>query len=123
MTDRADTVVMTWGKALSIVDATLLCAKAMGWTYVPAGPYEQGWRTAHFTHDGKFVLWAHSYDPLNDANQCIELVKKFEIAIDRKEGAWRASLYEDDTVYVQFDNLLNAAVVGCVSIMQAEKHG
>lgn len=108
------------------LEATRLCAEAIGWKFVPASNYSGGWRSDHYTLNGDIVEWDHRYKPLHDDAQAMALVKKFRLELN---GELQLT-HDDDPLWVccgptgerlSEDEDLNRAIVYCVATMQAGK--
>jgi hypothetical protein len=93
------------------LEITRLVAEAMGITE---------WLTADdpmVTNEaGDFI---EPYDPLHDDAQCMQLVKRFNIALGWNDPGWGA--FRQDTKRWVNDPDLNRAICECVANMQAAK--
>jgi hypothetical protein len=103
------------------LELTRLCAEAMGLTV-----RESASKTAlHLQADPAQLLNAIFYDPLNDDEQAMALLKKVRLGVQVYEGGWLAWGYDspesDSPIRIKKTESLNRAIVECCARIQAEK--
>jgi hypothetical protein len=108
---------MTTETCMNDYQIVKLCAEAMGYK-TNQGVIDENDRLHICLEDkSKFTL----YDPLHDDAQCMALIKRFNLRIDRdrgiptKWGVYSKVNFDD----IQFDTDLNRAVCLAVARMQA----
>ncbi len=102
------------------LEMTKLCAEAMGWSiglHVDPRLNDGRWWVIETCDDGSHH--GFYYNPLVDDSQAMELVKRFDLGLDKVGLEWGVlrSGYDGDVV----NKDLNRAIVECVAKMQASK--
>ena len=104
------------------LEAVRLCAEAMGISVVEDGPQSEP--PEHWLMETGVGEW-QEYDPLSNAEQCLALVERFNISINRGGEAtdspwWKASIAYPSRAF-KSDFSLRRAIVHCVAKAQAAK--
>jgi len=112
---------------------TKLCAEAHGWTCEPAGLRryrvyaagdKEGETTPIYGIGEDWVM--QKYDPLNDDSQAFELIKQFNLVIEREKGGGLFGVTfigerKGRSQVVRAAANLNRAIVECVAKMQVDR--
>ena len=107
---------------LSDLEATRLCAEAMGYTareWTHMVPVPSPTSIAVYNRE-----WPHpfGFDPLTDDAQAMALVKRFNMGIGQdSEGRWSAVMQKPTYCQSFHHATLNAAIVHCVAALQRER--